>query len=69
MFFILIYLIYHSSGLVIHIIQMTGDLYISLDCKLIGHQFGLGSGFRVNRLPLFTLTIDSIGLIPRELNL
>jgi len=24
---------------------MTGDLYITRDCKLIGHQFGLGSGF------------------------
>jgi len=26
---------------------MTEDLYITRDCKLIGHQFGLGSGFKV----------------------
>jgi hypothetical protein len=62
------------SDLVIHIIQITGDLYIPQDCKLIGHQFGLGyrvqgSRFRVNRFPLFPLAIYSIGLIPQELNL
>ena len=38
-----------NTDLVILIIQMTKDLYITRDCKLIGHQFGLGSGFRVSR--------------------
>jgi len=36
-----------NTDLVIHIIQMTGDLYIPGDCKLIWHQFGLGSGFKI----------------------
>jgi len=35
------------TDLVIYIIQMTGDLYITRDCKLIGHQFSLG--YRVSR--------------------
>jgi len=53
---------------------MTEDLYIPRDCKLIVHQFGLGSGFKiqgseVNHFALFPLTIDSIGLIPRGFNL
>ncbi len=32
----------YTTDLVIHIIQLTGDLYIPRDCKLIGYQFGLG---------------------------
>ncbi|MEA3358656.1 MAG: hypothetical protein U9R17_04515 [Thermodesulfobacteriota bacterium] len=44
-----------NTDLVIHIIQSAGDLYITRDCKLIGHQFGLGSGFRVQSSGLTAL--------------
>jgi len=47
-----IYLLQTSS---FNIIQMTGDLCITRDCKLIGHHFGLGSGFKVQSSGLTAL--------------